>query len=557
MPALTAKETSAFNELARELSDRLKGGKTMPEDDFGDERSDPAADILGPAPPLPSPAPVSKRDTARAIESEWPILDRVPVGILIYRLNELIFANRAFLEWTGYADLHALQAAGGLDSLFIEPGSDPANGNGKSGKSLTISTPSGTQLPVQGKLFSSQWDGENALVLMLNTQAPSPGNKDSELAARRLEAENRELRAVLDTAADGIVMFDRAGRILAANRSAEALFGYDRSEFGALMFGDLFAPESKRAVLDQFDRLAKGGAAALMNQGLEVVGRVRKGGIVPLHISIGRAGESPHKFCAVIRDITAWKRTEEDLIHARHNAEKSAAEKNEFVAKISREIRTPLNSIIGFSEVMMEERFGPVENERYRQYLHDIHASGDQLIALLNELLDLSKIEGGKLELTFTGISLNDITQQCVAILQPQANRERVIIRTSLAPGLPRIVADARSVRQIVMNLLSHSIRFSGAGGQVIVSTAMTEGQEVMLRVRDTGQGMSDQEIQAALQPFRQIATASRWGISGTGLGLPITKALAEANHATFRITSAANDGTLVEIAFPGTRVLA
>jgi signal transduction histidine kinase len=294
-----------------------------------------------------------------------------------------------------------------------------------------------------------------------------------------------------------------------------------------------------------------------MNQGLEVVGRIRKGGVIPLHISIGRAGHSAEKFCAVIRDITAWKRTEEDLINARHNAEKTAAEKSEFLAKISREIRTPLNSIIGFSEVMFEEGFGPVENERYRQYVRDIHTAGEQMVALLNDLLDLSKIESGKLELTFTGINLNDITQQCVAILQPQANRERVIIRSSLATNLPQIVADARSVRQIIMNLLSNSIKLTGTGGQVIVSTTQTEGQEVVLRVRDTGHGMSDQEIKAALQPFRQMATASRWGTSGTGLGLPITKALAEANHASFRITNAAQDGTLVEIAFPATRVLA
>ncbi len=259
----------------------------------------------------------------------------------------------------------------------------------------------------------------------------------------------------------------------------------------------------------------------------------------------------------MVRDITAWKRTEEDLISARHTAEKIAAEKTEFLAKVSREIRTPLNSIIGFSEVMVEESFGPVENERYRQYVRDIHTAGGQVVALLNELLDLSKIESGKLELTFTGINLNDITQQCVAILQPQANRERVIIRSSLSPSLPQIVADARSVRQIVMNLLSNSIKLTGTGGQVIVSTTQTEGQEVVLRVRDTGAGMSDQEIKAALQPFRQMATTSRWGTSGTGLGLPITKALAEANHASFRITSAAQDGTLVEIAFPATRVLA
>jgi signal transduction histidine kinase len=130
-----------------------------------------------------------------------------------------------------------------------------------------------------------------------------------------------------------------------------------------------------------------------------------------------------------------------------------------------------------------------------------------------------------------------------------------VIIRTSLPVTLPQIVADARSVRQIALNLLSNSIKFTGAGGQVIVSAALNDEHEIVLRVRDTGPGMSEKELQTALEPFRQLATSSRAG--GTGLGLPISKALAEANHARFRITSQVSDGTLVEVAFPATRVLA
>ncbi len=221
---------------------------------------------------------------------------------------------------------------------------------------------------------------------------------------------------------------------------------------------------------------------------------MRQGGLVPLYVTMGRI-EDGEKFCAVIRDVTAWKRTEEELINARQQAEKTSAAKSEFLAKISHEIRTPLNAVIGFSEVMLEERFGPLGNERYRQYLKDIHTSGGHLISLLNDLLDLSKIEAGKLELTFVSVNLNDLVQQGVAIMQQEANRERVIIRSSLATGLPAIVADARSVRQIALNLLSNSIKFTGAGGQVIVSTALTDEGEVALRVRDTGAGMSETGI--------------------------------------------------------------
>ncbi|MGA7311628.1 MAG: histidine kinase dimerization/phospho-acceptor domain-containing protein, partial [Pseudolabrys sp.] len=390
-------------------------------------------------------------------------------------------------------------------------------------------------------------------VLMIDTR-PVSERKSEEATLNPAEKENRELKSILDTATDGVLVLDRTGRILSANRSAEALFGYEPADFAKHSFGDLLAPESRRSALDHLERFANGTGAGLLDAGYEAIGCVRKGGLVPLYITMGRI-EDGEKLCAVLRDITVWKRAAEELTNAKQAAEKASIAKSEFIAKISHEIRTPLNAIIGFSEVMMDERFGPVGNERYRQYLKDIHASGGHLISLLNDLVDLSKIEAGKLELTFVNVNLNDLVQQCVAIMQQQANRERVIIRTALSANLPQIVADARSMRQIALNLLSNSIKFTGAGGQVIVSTALTDDQEVVLRVRDTGPGMSEKDLETALEPFRQAANALHWG--GTGLGLPITKALVEANHARFGIASQVGDGTLVEVAFPTTRVLA
>jgi PAS domain S-box-containing protein len=556
-PALSPNEQSAFQELAHELSERLKhtagkpGAGGLP-DDFH------AEPFVAPVPVPAPPRAARNGDAARDTHEGRPILDRLPIGVLVYRLNSLMYANRAFLDWTGYPTLEALTEAGGLDSLFIETRQTPKDAEpGNGGKVLTITTVNGKQKPVEGRLFSVSWNNENALVLMISTHLIADDrSKTSEMSLRRVEAENRELRSILDTATDGALVLDRAGRVLSANRSAEALFGYDAVEFAELTFGDLFAPESRRAALEDLDRLSLGRGTGALDAGREAIGRVRQGGLVPLYITMGRLADGEN-FCAVLRDITAWKRTEEELINARQEAEKASTAKSEFLAKISHEIRTPLNAIIGFSEVMMDERFGPVGNERYRQYLKDIHTSGGHLISLLNDLLDLSKIEAGKLELTFVSVNLNDLVQQCVAIMQEQANRERVIIRTSLSANMPSIVADARSVRQIALNLLSNSIKFTGAGGQVIVSTALTDDQEAVLRVRDTGAGMSEKELQTALEPFRQLATSARWGSSGTGLGLPITKALAEANRARFRITSQPEDGTLVEVAFPATRVLA
>jgi signal transduction histidine kinase len=168
-------------------------------------------------------------------------------------------------------------------------------------------------------------------------------------------------------------------------------------------------------------------------------------------------------------------------------------------------------------------------------------------------LLDLSTIEAGKLELSFASVSLNELIQQCVTIAQPHANRERIIIRSSLAPALPRAIADARCVRQIVLNLLSDAIGLAGAGRQVIVSTACGDGGDAVLRVRDTGIGMNDRELSFALEPFRPPAPTVRALSGGTGLGLPLTKALAEANRARFQVRSSRLGGTLVEIAFPST----
>jgi PAS domain S-box-containing protein len=546
-PKLDSHEPSAFQELARELSKRLKrsasGVQAAASDDFGAE----------PVLPIVHPAREPQKIAIDA-QNTRPILDRLPVGILVYRLNTLMYANQAFLEWTGYPTLEALNEAGGLDSLFIE--SKASSGDSKDGgRSMIIATSGGTQKSVEARLFSAPWNNENALVLMIDARTAS-SEKPTDVSLPHTERENRALRAILDTATDGVLVLDRSGRILSANQSAEALFGYEPAALAERSLSDLLAPESRGSAIEHLNRLTHGTGASVLDAGYEAIGRVQQGGLVPLYITMGRI-EGGEKLCAVLRDATVWKRTAEELINARQAAEKASIAKSEFLAKISHEIRTPLNAIIGFSEVMVDERFGPIGNERYREYLKDIHASGEHLISLLNDLIDLSKIEAGRVELTFVSVNLNDLIQQCVAIMQQQANRERVIIRTALSANLPQIIADMRSVRQIALNLLSNSIKFTGAGGQVIVSTALTDEQEVVLRVRDTGSGISEKDLEAALEPFQQTAAALQSGSSGTGLGLPITKALVEANHGRLRIASEVGVGTLVEVAFPATRVLA
>ena len=236
------------------------------------------------------------------------------------------------------------------------------------------------------------------------------------------------------------------------------------------------------------------------------------------------------------------------------NAE-AASRRLDFLAKVSHEVRTPLNSVIGFTELMLQERFGPIGNARYKGYAEDIHQSGLYALSLLNDLLDISKIEAGKFELDFTAVDVGEVIEACVASLQPLAKRTRIVLRTSLAPDLPLVVADPRRLRQILLNLLTNAIKFTKEGGQVIVSGTRV-GDELRVRVRDSGVGMSKNEIAYAMQPFHQLDTAPRRQ-SGTGLGLPLTKALADANRARLELTSEPGVGTSADVIFPAERLFA
>ena len=178
------------------------------------------------------------------------------------------------------------------------------------------------------------------------------------------------------------------------------------------------------------------GAGTLDNV-LDVTARADDDRLVPLAMTLARIGSD--RLCAVFRDVTSRKQSEEELRNAKRETLRAGSAKAEFLAKVSHEIRTPLNAMTGFAEVIMAERFGPIGNERYREYIKDIHAAGTHLVSMLNDLLDLSRIETGQVELTFANVNLNELTQQCVGIMQPQANRARIIIRTSLTPGVPLV----------------------------------------------------------------------------------------------------------------------
>lgn len=569
LPVLTAVENSAFNELARQLAARLDA----------ENGSDAAPPVTSDAPEAAVESPVAPPTSEITEQPEWmaqpeppargearrdkALLDLLPVGVLIYRLDRLLYANPAFLERMGYLSLHALEEAGGLDALYVEPGVSTASSTSDTGTPVTISgspaTPDAAAPPtgIDARLYTISWDDDSALALIFSgartesaaiaaaiTQA-IPVSEPS--AAGHANAE--ELGAILDTTAEGIVMFDAEGNINACNRSAEALFGYDGAELVKRNLADLFAPESQRVVMDYLATIKAAGVASLLEPGREALGRVRGGGLIPLSMTMGRTRPDGPNFFAVFRDLSQARKSESEVQQARRLADRAANAKADMLARISHQVRTPLNAIIGFAEVMIGERFGALGNERYIEYMKDIRASGERVLAVINDLLDLSRIETGKLDLAFTSQNLNEIVESSVAVMQPQANRERIIIRTSLAHALPSVVADARALRQITLNLIANSIHLANCGGQVIVSTALSDLGEVVLRVRDTGHGLTDSEVAAAMEPFRTQAPSDQASDS-SGVSLSLTKALVEANRAQFHIKSAPRSGTLIEVVF-------
>ncbi|QPF90868.1 PAS domain-containing protein [Bradyrhizobium commune] len=587
-PTLTPVENSAFNELARQLAERLEREKQT----IVAETSEPLTSEIAPeappaatepppveagAPPaaaewLTEPAPPARGDSAR----DRTLLDLLPTGILIYRLDRLLYANPAFLARMGYANLTTLEDAGGLDALYVEPGVSTASSTSQGGTPVTISaTVANGEQPLattEAHLHTIDWNGESAHALICGlppaaivappvAAAPvfaepvvaEPVVAESFPYAPELEsavgdADAEDLAAILDTTAEGIVMFDAEGNIHACNRSAEALFGYDGETLLQQNLVALFVPESQQIVIDYLESMKSEDIASLLDHGREVLGREKKGGVIPLAMIMGRTRPDGPNFFAVFRDLSQSKTSESELTQARRLVDGAANAKADMLARISHEIRTPLNAIIGFAEVMISERFGALGNERYGEYMKDIRASGERVITIIDDLLELSRIETGKLDLNFANLNLNDLVEACVTVMQPQANRERIIIRTSLAHALPQVTADARAMRQATMNLISNSIRLATAGGQVIVSTAMTDRGEIALRIRDTGHGLSEKEVAAALEPFRTPPPGD--ASDNSALSLSLTKALVEANRAQFNIKSAANTGTLIEVVF-------
>ncbi len=241
---------------------------------------------------------------------------------------------------------------------------------------------------------------------------------------------------------------------------------------------------------------------------------------------------------------------------ARRRAEESNLAKSRFLASMSHELRTPLNAILGFSEVMANEVLGPLPNPTYREYASDIHGSGQHLLNLINEILDLSRIEAGKHQLVEEYVRLNHVADDCLHMMQLKARHKDIRIVPQFEPTLSSILVDEKSVRQIMLNLLSNAVKFTPTGGEVRFKIGWTAGGGQYLSIIDNGPGIPEDEIPIVLSAFGQGSIAIKSAEQGTGLGLPIVQALMNMHGGTFELKSKLRIGTEVTAIFPASRVL-
>lgn len=366
------------------------------------------------------------------------------------------------------------------------------------------------------------------------------------------------------------------GRLMRANEAFLYAFGFG-SEKELRKAGGLATlfPESQKGVLIADERAGREGqktarashSGQTTTLGVSRSGRRRRIPIAFRNVSTGR---DPVQILILHEDALSQEESFSpstacvDGERPEENGNKKMGQDNiDFLATVSHEVRTPLNSIIGFSELMKDERFGAFDGKKFRGYAADIHTSAMHALSLINDLLDITKIMAGKPDLDFETVKVDDVILDAMAAMRAQADRKKITLQTRLEEGLSSLYADRRSLKQILLNLISNAIKFTSPGGRVSVFSSAGERGGVLLTVIDTGIGMRKDQISTALEPYGQLDTARNRrekGLpepeKGSGLGLPLAKALVKAHNATFVIDSTPGQGTKVEIYFPASQLI-
>jgi PAS domain S-box-containing protein len=364
----------------------------------------------------------------------------------------------------------------------------------------------------------------------------------------RLASEAKH-RAIFESAVDGIVTTDEAGVVSSINAAAEAMFGHRAADLIGRHLSVIFPGAGDGG--SSWESAARHGAS----EG-EISARRSDGSDFPVEVTVAKwqAGTQTF-FTGIVRDIGERRRFEAELRAARDAAESASRAKSAFLANMSHELRTPLNAVIGFADLLSEQRLGPMGSPRYSEYAADIRASGQHLLQLINDILDLSKAEAGHLVLHEEDVDLEAAIGTCRRMLAATAEERRVAIECYVEPEAAGLRGDETRIRQIVLNLLSNAVKFTPQGGRIRVE-AIAEGETVVLRISDTGIGIARQDIAKVLTPFGQVESALSRANAGTGLGLPLTKRMVELHGGTLEIASEPGEGTTVTVRLPAARVL-
>ncbi|MCH8196974.1 MAG: PAS-domain containing protein [Proteobacteria bacterium] len=377
-------------------------------------------------------------------------------------------------------------------------------------------------------------------------------------AEGELVESRRRFAGILEIADDAIISMDEEQNIEIFNSGAERIFGYSAAEVLGkpldMLLPSGFTQAHKRHVENFRD---SSDTARIMGEPREVFGLRRDGAVFPAEISISHLElEGKHIFTAFLRDVTKWKRAEEELRIAMEEAMAANRTKSEFLANMSHELRTPLNAIIGFSEIMTKGMLGPVGNPKFLDYADDINESGNHLLSLINDILDLSQIEVGKIELHEETIDVTSILRSCLTLVKERADDKDLTLSCEIPDDLPMLRADGRKLKQIVINLLSNAIKFTDPGGGITLKAWFRPLGGFVLQFTDTGIGIALEDIPKALEPFSQVDSELGRKYDGTGLGLPLTKSLVEIHGGSFDLQSKLGAGTTVTVRFPAERVI-
>ncbi|EKE76863.1 PAS domain-containing sensor histidine kinase [Oceanibaculum indicum] len=363
-------------------------------------------------------------------------------------------------------------------------------------------------------------------------------------------------RLLFERSPMGMAVVDMKGRYIRMNDAYCRFVGYSREELMQMVVRDVTHPDDAVALEQRLSVQAQNGHGEfqfekryITKSGDIVVGLMTTAVISPTE------GGDPQVIAQVI-DVTERAAAEDELRSAKEEAEIANRAKSDFLANMSHELRTPLNAIIGFSEVMLGEYFGPFDNPRYRDYAEDIHASGRHLLEFIDDLLDLAKIEAGRLTLIESHVHVASLVQGAIRLFADRAESAEIELTNDVPPGLPHLLADERMTRQILVNLISNAIKFTPAGGQVSVSAVLTASAAIQVLVSDTGIGIEPEEIPLIRQRFGRASRAAKHKIQGTGLGLAIIDSLIGLHDGEMEIESWPGRGTIVRVTFPAGRTV-